>query len=237
MTDLETTEQKTKAPTALVVAWKQAEALSRSDFMPKEFRNKPANCFLALEIANRIGVGALEVAQNMYLVHGSPGWSATYMIARANSDGPFKGSLQFTTTGEGADMEVECWAIHAETGDRVSSKVSMASAKLAGWTSNPKYKEIPQQMLSYRAATFLVRLYCPEVLLGFRTSDELHDIAASEGARAVDAEVSDVRASLQASITKAEDEEVPEHVDDDERAGDIEKFFGLDNDEKPEDPA
>lgn len=166
--------------------WKAAEGLSRSSLMPKAFRGEPANCFLALEIASRLGLGAFEVAQNMYVVHGEPGWKATYLIGLANARGPFKGSLQFTVTGEGAAMVAECWAIHRETGERVSTSISMQQAKKAGWTSNKKYDEIPAQMLSYRAATFLVRLYCPEVTLGMKTTEELEDIAAVPAHRDID---------------------------------------------------
>jgi hypothetical protein len=32
---------------------------------------------------------------------------------------------------------------------------------------------MPVQMLSYRAATFLIRLYAPDALLGMRTPEEI----------------------------------------------------------------
>ena len=169
----------------IVALWKAAEGLSRSSLMPKAFRGEPANCFLALEIATRLGLGAFEVAQNLYVVHGEPGWKATYLIGLANARGPFKGSLQFDMKGKGETLEATCWATHRETGEKVSVSVSMAQAKKAGWTTNPKYGEIPDQMLCYRAATFLVRRYCPEVTLGMQTTDELDDVAAA-GPRTID---------------------------------------------------
>jgi uncharacterized protein YbbK (DUF523 family) len=35
---------------------------------------------------------------------------------------------------------------------------------------------MPEQMLCYRAALFLIRRYCPEVLVGMPTDDEVSDI-------------------------------------------------------------
>ena len=40
---------------------------------------------------------------------------------------------------------------------------------------------MPEQMLRWRSATWLVNLYCPEVKMGFPTHDELIDISG-EGA-------------------------------------------------------
>ena len=35
---------------------------------------------------------------------------------------------------------------------------------------------MPDLMLRYRAATFFSRLYCPELTMGMRTTDELEDM-------------------------------------------------------------
>lgn len=169
--------------------WKMAQALSGSNLLPKHFAGNVANCFLALQMSDRLGLDFFSVAQNLYVVHGTPAFSAKYMIALANQFGPFSGNLKFRTEGTGQSLAVTCYATHAETGEDVEVTVSMAQAKEAGWTKNAKYREIPQQMLSYRAATFLVRLYCPEVTLGVRTVDEVQDIEASEGREIRDVEV------------------------------------------------
>ena len=46
-------------------------------------------------------------------------------------------------------------------------------AKKEGWTKNAKYQSIPEQMLRYRSAAFLIRLYCPEVMIGVPTAIEI----------------------------------------------------------------
>lgn len=185
--------------------WQKAKALSMSDIVPDDFKNKPANCYLAMELAHRMDASILEVMQNLYLVHGNPGWKATYMIGQANRFGPFKGGLQFTTTEMEGDTAVECWAIHRETGERLASTVTLEMARENGWTTRKGnlYGKLTVQMLSYRAATFFIRLHCPEVLFGMHTVDELEDI----GPREVEVEMSDARASLQAQLAAAEGDE------------------------------
>jgi hypothetical protein len=47
---------------------------------------------------------------------------------------------------------------------------------------------MPQLMLRYRAAALLVRLYCPEVLMGYQTAEELEDVnGGARGPRVIDA--------------------------------------------------
>jgi hypothetical protein len=56
-------------------------------------------------------------------------------------------------------------------------KVDMAMAKAEGWIdkTGSKWKTMPQLMLRYRAATFFGRVYCPEILMGMHTEEEVED--------------------------------------------------------------
>ncbi len=138
-----------------------------------------ANCYIALVLAKQMNENPLVVMQNIYIVHGRAGWSATYMIAKANASGIFKGVIRFKHEGGAKDRTCTASATLADTGEVVTSTVGMAMAEAEGWTKNAKYRSMPDQMLIYRAATFLVRTYCPQVMLGYRTADEIDDLAAS----------------------------------------------------------
>ena len=137
---------------------------------------------IGLQIAHRTRQDALTVLQSMHAVKGKPGWAATYLIARANTSGTFAGPLDWVVEGSGDELEVECFGLLAGSERRVAARVSMAMAKAEGWTSNAKYRSMPEQMLRYRSATFLVRLYCPEILLGLPVADEVEDVQAAEAA-------------------------------------------------------
>ena len=157
--------------------WDMANALSRSTIIPKAFQGQAANCFVALDMANRMGASPMEIMQNIYVVHGTPGFSAKYAIAMANKSGVFKGPIGFEQSGSGSSLCVTAFAIVRETGQRVEFTADMAMAKAEKWDSNPKYKSgLAALMLKYRSATLLIRTTCPEVLLGMHTADELEDV-------------------------------------------------------------
>jgi len=159
--------------------FKLAEFLSQSDIIPKHFQGRKANCFLALEMSQRLGINFFELVNGLYVVHGTPAFSGAFTISRINASGLFQSGLNFSTEGEGPTLKVTAYA-KKHDGSMCSATVSMEMAKQEGWTKNIKYKTMPEHMLTYRAATFFCRRYCPEILMGARTADEVEDIIASK---------------------------------------------------------
>lgn len=154
-----------------------AKVFCASDLIPTHLKkNNGADALLALQIAKRMNEDPVSVMQNIYFVSGKAGWSASYMIARANRSGVFKGPIRWKTTGEGENMVVTARGRLAEIeGEDVEVSVSMKMAKAEGWVKNPKYGTMAEHMLRWRSATMLIRLYCPEVMMGMPTEDELTD--------------------------------------------------------------
>ena len=151
--------------------------LSSSSLVPTIYQGNIANTFIALEMATRTGSSPLAVMQNLYIVHGRPGWSAQFVIAALNACGKFS-PLRFELTGEGDKRACKAWAIEHGTGERLEGPpVSVEMAKAEGWYSKngSKWQTMPELMLRYRAATFFGRLYAPDILMGMRTSEELQD--------------------------------------------------------------
>jgi len=173
---------KSEAVQEFELIQRKAAAFAVSPLVPDHLRKDGkeiavANCIICLELAKLMSENPLVVMQNIHFVKGKPGWNASYMIARANASGYFQGGIKFRTEGKGESMSVTASAVIKETGEVVEKTVDMATAKAVGWAANEKYKQIPEQMLSYRAATFLIRLYCPQVMLGYHTDAELIDEA------------------------------------------------------------
>ena len=77
-----------------------------------------------------------------------------------------------TWVGEGKSLRVTATATLLATGEEVSSYADMAMADAEGWSKNAKYKSMPVQMLSYRAACMLIRLYAPGATLGMHAQEE-----------------------------------------------------------------
>jgi hypothetical protein len=125
-----------------------------------------ANAVLVLNMANRLNEDPLTVGQNIYFVGGKPGWSTSYMIGKVRQHGVFRDPIDWEYSGSADSLSVTAFAVLSSTGRKVSFTCDMAMAKAEGWTKNPKYQSMPKVMLSYRSAAFLIRLYCPDVMIG-----------------------------------------------------------------------
>ena len=152
------------------------------DLVPPIYRNNIPNCMIALEMSHRIGMSPLMVMQNMNIIHGRNSWGSSFIIALVNSCGRFT-PLRFRYTGEGDSRACRAYAKAKEDGEMIEGpEVSIKMAKDQGWfgKSGSKWPSMPELMLSYRAAAFFGRLYCPDVLMGLPTDTEIVDIGEDE---------------------------------------------------------
>lgn len=161
---------------------RQARMFAMSPLVPEHLRKGTAeqamaNCYIAMTIADRMGEDRMTVMQNIHIVHGTAGFKAQYMIARANASGVFQDGIDWEVSGQGKALSVTAFATLAKTGKRVEITCDMAMATAEGWTKNSKYQTMPEIMLRYRSATFLVRMYAPQVMLGYQTVEEVQDTA------------------------------------------------------------
>lgn len=198
-----------------------AKVFCASDLIPAHLKkNNGADALLALQIAKRMGEDPVAVMQNIYFVSGKAGWSASYMIARANRSGVFKGPIRWRTEGEGDALVVTARGRLVEIeGEDVEVSVSMLMAKAEGWTKNAKYNTMAEHMLRWRSATMLIRLYCPEVMMGMPTQDELEDMHAAGQLRDVTAE-GDATTAAQVGSILLPPENQPHTQGDDGSVGD-----------------
>lgn len=163
------------------MAVKQAKILASSDLVPEgTYRGKPANCLIALDMAHRTGLSPLNVMQNLYIVKGRPGWSGQYCISAINSSGKFS-PLEFVQmiNDDGSTKGYYAQATNVITGKIcVGSPVTWDMVRAEGWydKNGSKWKTMPDLMFRYRCAAFFARTYCPEVLNGLQTVEELKDV-------------------------------------------------------------
>ena len=161
------------------LAQRQAKALMSATMIPKDYQNNLGNCLIAVEMAARMRMPALEVLQNLYVVHGMPGWKTTFLIGRINSSGRYS-SLRYEEKGEGQDYACRAYAFEVASGERLNgSWITWAMVKAEGWDSKTgsKWKTMPEQMFKYRAAAFWQRAYAPEISMGLQTAEEVQDVA------------------------------------------------------------
>ena len=169
--------------------FRMAKLLAASALVPDAYRNSPENCVVAIDIANRIGLSPMMVMQNLYVVKGKPSWSGSFCAAAINGSGRFS-PLEYVFVGEDGKPSWGCYAtaVRLSTGKRCNSDiVTMQMANAEGWLSKPgsKWKTMPRQMMMYRAAAFFARAHCSDILLGYRTMEEIQDMHGYEEGKPV----------------------------------------------------
>ncbi|QCD44941.1 hypothetical protein [Campylobacter mucosalis] len=140
---------------------RKAIAFVATDFFPSHLRspNKDATigtAIIVLDLAQRMNLGALEVAQSIYIVKGKPSFETKFLVARLNSSGLLKGRLNTILAPDG--KSAYCEAIDAQTGQLLrGTKITMEMAKREGWIdkNGSKWQTMPELMIKYRAQSFL----------------------------------------------------------------------------------
>lgn len=154
-----------------------AQMLSQTTIIPQSYQGKPQDCFIAVDMATRMNVSPMVVMQNMYVVKGKPSWAGQACTMLINSCGKFRDVKHIYTGAKGTD-DRGCYveAVRVSDGETVQGvEVTVSMAKAEGWTSNPKWRNMPDLMLAYRAGAFFARVYCPEALMGVQTYEEVED--------------------------------------------------------------
>lgn len=162
---------------SFAVALRMADNLADSNFVPEKFRGKPADLVFGMDIAHRTGMGLLPVLQSVFFVGGKPGFEAKFLIACLNATRRFS-AIDYEEGGEGDAQYCVAFATDLKTNKvKRGTKITIALAKAEGWytRSGSKWKTMPDQMLRYRAASFFIRAFAPDVALGMQTVDELQE--------------------------------------------------------------
>lgn len=161
-------------------AQRMAKVFVSSPLVPEQFRGDLGSVLIAFNLANRTGADPLQVMQNIYIVHGKPAFSSSYLIACFNQCGRYT-AIRYILSGDEGTDDWGCKAVTTElsTGEVMEgTKVTIRMAKNEGWYNKKgsKWVTMPELMLRYRAATFLIRTVAPEIAQGFQTKEEVIDI-------------------------------------------------------------
>lgn len=190
-----------------------AQNLSEATIIPETFQGKPANVLIALNMAQRLNADPLMVMQNMYIVYGNPSWSSKFLISCFNTCGRFSSiKYEFFGTPGQDDYGCRAWATEYATGERVQGiDVTIGMAKAETWMSKKgsKWQTMPQLMLQYRAATFLIRTVAPEISMGLQSAEELEDTHEVKLAQGFVAQAAALKSEAAAIAERAQTIDVP----------------------------
>ncbi|MDE7156465.1 MAG: hypothetical protein K2O02_00580 [Lachnospiraceae bacterium] len=157
-----------------------------SGLVPQSYQNKPMDCTIAVDMANRMGISPMMVMQNLFVVKGKPQWSGQACMSMIKASKEFK-DVKTVYTGTKNTDTWGCYveAVRLSDGGLVKGpEVTIAMAKGEKWYSKPdkygnetsKWQTMPELMLAYRAAAFFARVHIPNALMGCAIEGEAEDI-------------------------------------------------------------
>lgn len=167
--------------------------------IPAHFRGSKGDCFAVIMQAAQWGMNPYAVAQKTHLVKGTLGYESQLVNAAIISMAPITGRLEFEwygpwekvvgqfqiKKGPNGDYQVPGWKPADEKGCGVKvwgtmkgeDKPRVLELLLVQATvrNSTLWAGDPKQQLAYLAVKRWSRLYCPDVILGVYTPDELEE--------------------------------------------------------------
>lgn len=158
--------------------WRMATQLAKSTIIPQTYQNKPENVIVAIGMAQKLGLDPFTIMQNLNIIKGKTSWSGSFCRTLIEKSNKYS-NLELIFVGQKGTDSYGCYmqGVNKETGEIIKGpEVNIKMAKAENWTSNTKWINMPELMLSYRATSFFARVYVPEALNGVQTTEEIEDI-------------------------------------------------------------
>lgn len=151
--------------------------------IPKHLQGSEGDCFAIAMQAMQWGMNPFQVAQKTHLVNGILGYEAQLVNSVITTNAPVTGRLQFEWFGDfskingkeskSADHGIKVWAtMRGENEPRV---LEITMAQVGPVRNSPLWVADPRQQLAYLAIKRWSRLYCPDVILGVNSVDDLEE--------------------------------------------------------------
>lgn len=171
-------------PTNLDEAIRFSELIAESDLAPKDFKGKPGNVLVAVQMGAELGIPPLQAIQNIAVINGRPAvWGDLFLAV-------IQASPVYAWHRESFDeetMTAVCQMMRRGAPEPVTRAFSQADAQAAGlWGkkgSNGQatpWVTYPKRMLQMRARAFAGRDAFADVLRGIALREEVEDYLDGE---------------------------------------------------------
>jgi len=159
-----------------------ADVMAKSKVtVPKHLQGSQGDCFAVVLQAAQWGMNPFSVAQKTHLVNGTLGYEAQLVNAVIITRAPVTGRLKFDFYGDWTkvngkeDKSPDRGVIVSATfkGEDEPRVLDLGMHQVGGVRNSPMWIADPRQQLAYLAVKRWSRLYCPDVILGVYTPDEI----------------------------------------------------------------
>lgn len=167
-------------PSSLGDALAMAKMIAESDFAPKDYRGKPSNVLIAIQMGADVGLKPMQALQNIAVINGRPSIWGDGAVALVQSKDVLERFFE-TIEGENDDRTATCVIKRKGWPDEIKRTFSIKDAKRAGlWGKAGPWSTYPDRMLQMRARSFALRDGASDVLMGLILAEEAGDYVDAE---------------------------------------------------------
>lgn len=177
------------APQSVEDAWRLSRFIAESDMVPKQYRKRPADVLVAIQLGMEVGLPPMAALRAIFVTNGVPnlygdGFLAVIIASPVyrDHDEYFEVGAQRRESLTAADLQKDdtqavCTFWRTGSARPRTASFSVAKAKKAGlWTKSGPWSDYPDRMLKLRARGFAGRDAFPDVLRGMHIDIEVADI-------------------------------------------------------------
>lgn len=156
-------------------ALKFAEVIANSDLAPKDYKGKPSNVLVAIQLGAEVGLPPMQALQSIAVINGRPSIWGDGMLGIVQGSGKLEYITEFMK-----DDTAYCEVKRLGYPKPCTVTFSKQDAEKAGlWGSN-NWTKYPKRMLQMRARGFALRDQFSDVLKGIHAAEETIDITPHE---------------------------------------------------------
>jgi len=146
--------------------------IAKSDLAPRDYKDKPQNVLIAMQMGLEVGLSPMQSIQNIAVINGRPSIWGDSMLALCQNHRDFESIDENLSSHEKGVCIVKRRGMEAQR-----REFTVADAQKAGlWGKQGPWQTSPARMLKLRARAFALRDTFADALRGLQSAEEQRDI-------------------------------------------------------------
>lgn len=171
-------------PHSIEQAMQYAKMIADSELAPKDYRGKPGNVIVAIQMGADLGLKPMQAIQNISIINGRCSLWGDAMLGVVKAHPEFENIIEYVENG------VATCTVYRHNQDPHTQTFSMEDAKKAGLSGKAgPWTQYPNRMLQMRARSFALRNTFPDALRGIHMVEEARDLPREQSQRVTLAEI------------------------------------------------
>jgi hypothetical protein len=161
----------TLTPSNLKEAMEFSKIIAESDLVPKDYKGKPGNVLVAVQMGLELGLPPLQAIQGIAVINGRPSLWGDALLALVRASPHFE-----SIDEEQTETEAVC-RVKRRGEAAITRSFSIADATKAGLSKKDgPWQQYTRRMLQMRARAFALRDAFADVLKGISMAEEAQDM-------------------------------------------------------------